>query len=60
MAALTYFRVAMAMTGCLVNRGTQELEDRGIDAVMADQDVNLQWSDALNLAQQAADYAAAA
>jgi len=43
----------------VVNRGTQELEDWGIDATMADQDVNLQWSDALNLAQQAADYAAA-
>lgn len=41
----------------VVNRGTQELEDWGIDAVMADQDVNLQWPDALNLAQQAADYA---
>jgi pimeloyl-ACP methyl ester carboxylesterase len=41
----------------VVNRGTQELEDWGIDAAMADKDVNLQWPDALNLAQQAKDYA---
>ena len=32
----------------VVNRGTQELEDWGIDAVMPNRDVNLQRSDALS------------
>ncbi|MGH8146431.1 MAG: hypothetical protein ACREPY_08865, partial [Rhodanobacteraceae bacterium] len=43
----------------VVDRGTKGSTDLVVDAAMADQDVNLQWSDALSLAQQAADYAAA-
>lgn len=41
----------------VVNRGTQGATDLVVDAAMADQDVNLQWSDALSLAQQAQSYA---
>src|SRR5579885_3017313 len=43
----------------VVNRGTKGSTDLVVDAAMADKDVNLQWPDALNLAQQAKNYAAA-
>jgi hypothetical protein len=43
----------------VVNRGTKGITDLVADAAMADKDVNLQWPDALNLAQKAKNYAAA-